>query len=53
MDQDNYGTFQSCLQCGYIKDLVDETGAAIGTQPAAPATDASWMNLLSGLPEAS
>ena len=52
LEQDNYGKFQTCLQCGYAKELVDEAGAVIHTQSSFPANDASWMHLLQGMPEA-
>ena len=52
LEHDSYGKFQTCLQCGYSKDLVDETGAIIRAQPSVATTDASWMGLLSGMPEA-
>ena len=51
LDGDSYGKFQSCIQCGYIRDLVDESGAVIVARHSAPAIDNSWMDLLAGLPE--
>ncbi len=26
LEQDHYGTFQTCLQCGYLKELNDRSG---------------------------
>jgi hypothetical protein len=52
LDHDSYGKYQSCIQCGFMRDLVDETGEVIMAQRSLPATDDSWMDLLSGIPEA-
>jgi hypothetical protein len=32
LDQDHYGSFKTCVQCGYLRDLVD---TAVGANPAA------------------
>ncbi len=26
LEQDHYGSFQTCLQCGYLKELLDRSG---------------------------
>ena len=26
LDQDHYGAFQTCLQCGYLRELNDRSG---------------------------
>lgn len=26
LEQDHYGAFQTCLQCGYLKELIDRSG---------------------------
>ena len=28
LDQDHYGKYQSCMQCGYMRDLLAQTAAA-------------------------
>ena len=52
LDSDCYGKFQTCIQCGYIRELVDESGAVIAAPRSLPAIDASWMDLLAGMPKA-
>lgn len=27
VNKDNYGTFVNCMQCGYLKDVTEETQA--------------------------
>ncbi len=26
LEQDHYGAFQTCLQCGYLRELIDRSG---------------------------
>lgn len=51
LDQDHYGKYRTCIQCGYLRDLVETAvngaSAAAGTDGAspvqlAPAPVAAW-----------
>ncbi len=37
LEKDSYGAFHQCLQCGMIKDLVDEKSVLAQAQKAAVA----------------
>ena len=48
--QDGYGTFISCLQCGFMKDLEVRGASRTATSPAAAA--AAWQREQEALPRA-
>jgi uncharacterized protein YbaR (Trm112 family) len=52
LDEDHYGKYKSCIQCGYIKDLV--TGFVVTPQVAQPAasSDAPCQDLIAAFPGA-
>ena len=51
LDQDTYGKFQSCLQCGYIRDLIDPATAV--AEQSLPTQGVALQNLMAGLSKAS
>lgn len=52
LDKDHYGKYQSCIQCGYIKDLVDGPTATPQAAPPAAGNEAPWQDLIAAVPGA-
>jgi hypothetical protein len=52
LDEDHYGKYKSCIQCGYIKDLVDEPVATPQAAQPAPSSDTPWLDLIAAFPGA-
>ena len=36
LEQDHYGAFQTCLQCGYLRELIDRSGNPISAVQPLP-----------------
>ncbi|HEU0022605.1 MAG TPA: hypothetical protein VFR55_13170 [Dehalococcoidia bacterium] len=49
LDQDHYGRFKTCVQCGYLRDVV---ATAVSVSPAATATNGAMRGQLAPMPEA-
>ena len=46
LDQDHYGKFKSCVQCGYIRDLVEGPQPMAQPPRLATKTEAAWLDLM-------
>ncbi|MDA0733228.1 MAG: hypothetical protein O2909_05320 [Chloroflexi bacterium] len=47
LDQDSYGKFKTCVQCGYLRDVVE---TAAGLTPTAIGSDAAMLAQLAAIP---
>ncbi len=36
LEQDHYGTFQTCLQCGFLRELIDRSGNPVSAVQPMP-----------------
>jgi uncharacterized protein YbaR (Trm112 family) len=52
LDEEHYGKYKSCIQCGYIKDLTDVPIAMPQATQPAPTSDAPWLELAAAAPGA-
>jgi hypothetical protein len=54
LDGDHYGKYKSCIQCGYIKDLIVDEPKTLPqvAQSAISSSDAPWPNLVVTAPGA-
>jgi hypothetical protein len=52
LDEDHYGKYKSCIQCGYIKDLSDAPVAVPQVAQPAATSDAPWLDLVAAAPGA-
>ena len=46
LDEDHYGKFKSCVQCGYIRDLAESDGETARPPRLATLSEAAWLDLL-------
>ena len=49
LDEDHYGKFKSCVQCGYIRDLVETSQANAQPPRLATAAEADLLDLMAGV----
>ena len=47
LDQDHYGKFKTCVQCGYLRDVVETT---VSVSPAAADNNGAMLGLLAAMP---
>jgi hypothetical protein len=43
LDEDHYGKFKSCVQCGYIRDLVEASQETIQIPRLATVAESDWL----------
>jgi uncharacterized Zn finger protein (UPF0148 family) len=46
LDEDHYGKFKSCAQCGYIRDLVESHQETAQPPRLATLSEATWLDLV-------
>ena len=49
LDEDHYGKFKSCAQCGYMRDLVAGSQGPVQAPRLATASEAACLDLLAGM----
>jgi uncharacterized protein YbaR (Trm112 family) len=52
LDEDHYGKYKSCIQCGYIKDLTDGPIAMPQATQPVPSSDKPWRDFIAAFPGA-
>lgn len=50
LDQDHYGKFKTCVQCGYMRDMVESDVQASPMPLAATGTDGAWLGIMAATP---
>jgi hypothetical protein len=49
LDEDNYGKFQSCLQCGYMRDLSHASRKFLSPTPIKDGTNGELLDVTSSM----
>jgi uncharacterized Zn finger protein (UPF0148 family) len=49
LDEDHYGKFKSCAQCGYIRDLVEASQEIVQAPRLATVAESEWLDLMAGV----
>ncbi len=50
LDQDHYGKFKTCVQCGYLREVIEASVQAAQTPPTASGTDGALLGLMAATP---
>jgi hypothetical protein len=46
LDEDHYGKFKSCVQCGYIRDLLESSQETPQPPRLTTLSEAVWLDLM-------